>query len=294
MNQTPLKVQAALAIIANKKMTLDTILLSLGNPTTAEEHCISHVSADTQFWRCLIERYLDKTILVDRLDITPDKYEAFVKGCNAGVTHLYFVKCDFSFLRAVIKGPNLYYHGFKDAAYREIVQNINEDSESETDEEHDFYFELPGLPIEKPTYGYVVKYHIDGACEEEPYPATTFIWTNSEDKETMFDRLVTYVAESFYFHFENDFVHNAVGNCSDGIRIENTHFEGMPDIERVKSMFVNMLDTDDDNRGIKISKFSADGALLAREFSVHVNNNTTIQNDMYYMNMFIKIAQLRF
>jgi hypothetical protein len=294
MNQTPLKVQTALAIIANKEMSLDTILLSLENPTTAEEHCISHVAADAQFWRCLIERYLDKTILVDRLDITEDKYEVFVRNCNAGVTHLYFVKCDFSFLRAGIEGPTLYYHGLKDDTYRKIKREIEEDAEHQINEDHDLYFELSGLPIEKSSFGYVVKYHIDDLYEEEPCPATTFIWTNSEDQEMMFDRLVTYVTKSFYYHFENDFLPNSINDRPEGIRIENTHFEDIPDIDRIKSLFFDILNSYDEHREAKLSEFRHDGTLSARVFNVHVNNNTVIQNDMYYMNMSIKIAQLSF
>jgi hypothetical protein len=292
MNPLPLKLQAAMAVITRKEMTLDMILVSLQNPTTPEEHCISHVAADAQFWRCLIERYLDKTILTDRLDITPDKYEAFVRGCNGGVTNLYYALCDSSFLRAVIEGPSLYYHGLKDAAYREIIQNINEDSESETDEEHDFYFESPGLPIEKLSYAYVVKYNIDYDDEEDPSSAATFIWTNSEYQELMFGRLVTYVAERVHFHLENTFAAMGMDNFADGITIEGTHFRYIPDIEWIKYMLCLMFDETD--QGIKLAKFRENGPFVAREFMVHVNNNTIIQNDMYYMNMFIKVAQLRF
>jgi hypothetical protein len=236
-----LKDQACIDIVKRNNWTLQQFLAVLENPTNNSEAALVNAcsSNNSLIWKLLIDKDYSPSLLLARMDISPQLYSEFARRLSHDDIFDYVVIIEHQDIDVVVRGPSLI-----DNAPRTVDQELlNEDEEA-------IYFTVIGAQPAKGSLGYVVTYEMNYEVAGEdviipnfnPNADQTFIVGSNptkEDLSELYMRVKMYLAAK-YMIAGNIILPKYMGTAG-GIDINDNHYAELPTPTEFSELFDQYL-----------------------------------------------------
>ena len=282
-----LQTNAAISILKAKEYLIADAIVVVDAPLTQNDNILAMAADDDEFWKFLINTEYGVLLIHTRMDIGEGQWQKFARLLANDIVSRYRILGNWGNV-VVDEGPILTYHGPRNDQY--FAARHAETLRPEPDNDiHEINFDVLGVKPENECLGYVTRFYFDDPIQVAMSEPRAFICL-LDNTAKCFSMLATYLAVNFRTlcmqHLQDHFAEGGTG-----IEIRHRKFLTMPLIDELFTLFIEMLNSDMADVGIKMSDF-IENILRYRDYIFCAYEPG--HPDHQYLTMFIDVGQLKF